>query len=276
MGRIIAPIGYNRAMPPPLKKRFGQHFLHDAAVLAALTHAIAPTAEDHFLEIGPGDGALTDRLHAAGATVTALELDRRYAARLQHRYAAAARVTIHCADALAADWLPPPLPQQSPPTRLAGNLPYNISAPLLFKMTRHARALSDCHIMVQKEVATRLCARPGAAAYGRLSVGIQLHFTARHLMDVPPQAFFPPPAVHSAVLRLTPPPTAPAIPPALNAILAAAFNQRRKTLKNALHPLISDWRDSPIPPGRRAQELAPAEFIALAAWFGTTAGANSV
>lgn len=242
-----------------LNKRLGQHFLRDEAVLAAIAAAIAPAAGQTIIEIGPGDGALTRHLEKSGARIVALEIDRRFAAALQQRYRSSAHIRIVCADALRADWRQLAGAQ----SRLAGNLPYNISTPLLLKMAHSSGWLGDCHVMVQKEVAERVCAAPGGAAYGRLSVSLQLFFQPQLLFEVPPDAFQPPPAVSSAALRLQAK-AAPPLPPRFEEVLAAAFAQRRKTLKNALAALPLDWRRCPIDGQRRAQTLSPDEFIALA------------
>ena len=183
-----------------LNKRLGQHFLRDAAVQRAIVDAIAPAAGQTILEIGPGDGALTKHLQKTGAHLIALEIDKRFAAQLRTRYQGNPHIHILHADALRVDW------QQtvSAGARLAGNLPYNISTPLLLKMVANADWLSDCHVMVQKEVGARITASPGNKAYGRLSVALQLSFSPQYLFDVPASAFTPPPAVDSAMLRLLP------------------------------------------------------------------------
>lgn len=245
-----------------LNKRLGQHFLRDDAVVTALYDAIAPVRDDILLEIGPGDGVLTERLQQCGATVIALELDRRFAEQLSRRYQNQAHVRIVHTDALAADWRA----RAGGGARLVGNLPYNISTPLLLKMAAQTAWLRDCHVMVQKEVAQRVCAPPGGSDYGRLSVFLQLAFRPEWLLEVPPTAFVPPPQVDSAVIRLQPQ-TPPLLPPGFEQVVNAAFAQRRKTLKNALAALALDWRRCPIDGGRRAQSLAPAEFIQLAQYY---------
>ena len=251
-----------------LNKKLGQHFLRDEAVCAQLLAAIAPAAGQTILEIGSGGGALTDLLVESGACVCALEVDEKFAAQLQAKYRERgsdhdrARVRIVHADALTADWRAL-VGKTGARVRLAGNLPYYISTPLLMKMTQNAGWLQDAHLMVQEEVAQRLCAAAGGRLYGRLSVSVQLFFRAEYLFAVPPQAFAPPPQVGSAVVHLLPL-AAPALPPAFWQVLAAAFNQRRKTLKNALAQLPMDWADCPIQPQRRAETLSVREFIALA------------
>ena len=174
-----------------LNKRLGQHFLRDKSVLDALTAAIAPTAGQTILEIGAGDGALTNRLQHAGAQIVALEVDRRFADRLSARYQPQPNVSIIHADALTADWRS----LTDSGSRLAGNLPYNISTALLLKIAAHSDWFTDCHVMLQKEVAQRICAAPASSDYGRLSVSLQLAFRIEWLFAVPPDAFTPPPAV---------------------------------------------------------------------------------
>ncbi len=246
-----------------LNKRLGQHFLRDTAVLTAIADAIQPLPEQTILEIGPGDGALTEVLQQSGATVIALEIDQRFAEKLQQRYHQHPRIKIIHTDALAADWQE--LAGQN--ARLVGNLPYNISTPLLLKMAHNAHWLQDCHVMVQKEVGHRVCAAANSADYGRLTVSMQLWFAAQWLLDVAPEAFTPPPAVDSTVLRLQPRPPQPT-PPHFEAVVTAAFGQRRKTLKNSLSSSTIDWtidwQHCPIDSSRRAQSLSVAEFIELA------------
>ena len=242
-----------------LYKRLGQHFLRDTAVQHAIAGAIAPAAGQMILEIGPGDGALTQHLQKTGAHLTALEIDRRFAAQLRTRYQDNPRIHILHADALRVDWRQ----TVSAGARLAGNLPYNISTPLLLKMAANAGWLSDCHVMVQKEVGMRITASPGSKSYGRLSVALQLSFLPQHLFDVPASAFKPPPAVDSAVLRLLPA-APPPLPPHFDTLLIAAFGKRRKILKNALMAMQIDWQRCPLDGNRRAESLAPNEFLELA------------
>ena len=239
------------------RRRFGQHFLRDTTIIGNIIQAIAPAAGDDILEIGPGDGALTDPLLAAGANITAVEIDRDWAGALQQRYKERVRVII--ADILQTGMI------TTPTTRIVGNLPYNISTPLLLRLSR--TPMCDAHVMVQKEVADRLCAPVGTAAYGRLTVSAGLRLDIKMLFDVPPQAFSPPPKVNSTVLRMTPKPKTETTAGAMfEPLLRAAFQHRRKTLKNALAAWALDWQQCPINGDRRAQTLSSAEYVALAVY----------
>lgn len=250
--------------PPMLNKNLGQHFLRDEAVCAQILAALAPATAQTILEIGAGGGALTDALAHSGAQVVALEVDERFVTQLRTRHQDNPRVRIVHADALTADWQAV-AGTAAQKVRLVGNLPYYISSPLLLKMAQHAPCLQDCHIMVQQEVAERVCAAPGGSAYGRLTVSLQIAFRAELLFSVPPAAFTPPPQVESAVVRLLPQPQPqPSLPPCFWQVLAAAFSQRRKTLKNALATLPMAWADCPVSPQRRAQTLSVEEFVTLA------------
>src|SRR5438105_4290453 len=180
------------------RKRFGQHFLHDPRVLARIVSAVAPSAGDFLVEIGPGEGALTAPLIERAGKLEAIELDRDLAAALAARFPPF-KLTVHCADALEFDFarLPAGL-------RLVGNLPYNISTPLLFHLARYAGRVRDMHFMLQLEVVERMVAAPSTAAYGRLSVALQARFALEKLFKVAKGAFRPPPKVESAVVRLVP------------------------------------------------------------------------
>ena len=257
------------------RKRFGQHFLVDSGVLAAIVSAIAPRATDRLVEIGPGLGALTIPLLAAIPRLTAIELDRDVVARLRSRFPAE-RLELFEADALDFDFA-----QLGPRFRLVGNLPYNISTPLLFRFADLAGQLVDGHFMLQKEVVDRMVAAPRSPDYGRLSVLLQWHFHLDALFDVPPEAFDPPPKVMSAVVRLIPraaeerPQVAEA---ALRRVLAAAFSQRRKMLRSTLKPLfdVAALEALEIAPTARAEELCLDDFVRLArALPGAAAGAAS-
>jgi 16S rRNA (adenine1518-N6/adenine1519-N6)-dimethyltransferase len=217
------------------RKRFGQHFLADPAVIDAIVEAIAPRRDDTLVEIGPGLGALTRPLLSRLDKLTVVELDRDIVARLEREFAG--RVEVHSGDALAFDFSV--FPQG---LRLVGNLPYNISTPLLFHLLTFAPRIRDMHFMLQKEVVERMVAAPSTPAYGRLSVMLQLHFAMDNLFGVPPEAFDPPPKVESAVVRMQP--LAAALPAGFDAgvfagVVAAAFGQRRKTLRNSLGSLLN-------------------------------------
>lgn len=245
------------------RKRFGQHFLVDDAVVAAIVAAIAPQRSDLVAEIGPGLGALTRPLAERVDHLHAIELDRDIVARLRSAFPAA-RITIHEGDALRFDF-----GALGSPLRVVGNLPYNISTPLLFHLARHARAIRDIHVMLQREVVERMVAAPSTAQYGRLSVMLQYRFGMERVLDVPAAAFRPVPKVDSAVVRMTPYARLPhpaRDESALAGIVAAAFAQRRKTLRNALKGRFAakDLTRLGIDGGLRAQDLAVADFVRLA------------
>ena len=242
------------------RKRFGQHFLHDAGVVRRIVEAIAPRAGESIVEIGPGEGVLTEPLLARGAKLQVVEVDRDLAARLRERYRDA--LVVHEGDALEFDFGALP-----PGTRVAGNLPYNISTPLLFHLLRAPAALRDLHVMLQKEVIDRICAQPGTGEYGRLTVMLAPWIEAEPLFDVGPGAFRPPPRVWSAVARLrVRREPAFAVDERFGRLVAAAFSQRRKTLRNALRALVdaAAIERCGIDPGARPETLAPAQFGALA------------
>lgn len=248
------------------RKRFGQHFLHDPGVLARIVAAIAPKPGEALVEIGPGEGALTEPLLAAGATLTVVELDRDLAARLRARQDP--RLTVVEADALAVD-LGALAAAGGAPLRLVGNLPYNVSSPILFHCLDHLAAIADMHFMLQKEVVDRMAAPPGDKTYGRLSVMLQARCAVVPLFDVGPGAFRPPPKVDSAVVRLLPRPAGELpVPDAerFAAVVKAAFAQRRKTLRNALSGLLDADRIAAagIDPGSRAEQVPVEGFVALA------------
>ena len=181
------------------RKRFGQHFLRDPGVIDAIVRAIAPAAADTIIEIGPGDAALTKPLASRVAALHALELDRDLARRLRRQFAGEDHVTIHQADALRFDYS-----ALGPSLRIVGNLPYNISTPLLFALLDHREHIVDMHFMLQKEVVDRMAADPGCKAYGRLGIMLGCHFQIDALFDVDRLAFDPPPDVTSSVVRMTP------------------------------------------------------------------------
>ncbi|MDX1499166.1 MAG: 16S rRNA (adenine(1518)-N(6)/adenine(1519)-N(6))-dimethyltransferase RsmA [Woeseiaceae bacterium] len=250
--------------PPRPRKRFGQHFLRDPGVIEAILDAIAPAPGDTLVEIGPGRGVLTDRLAPAVAALHAIEIDRDLAAMLVKRFAGQDTVTIHEADALAFDF-----GALGTGLRIVGNLPYNISTPLLFHLLEYRQHIADMHFMLQKEVVERMAADPGSRTYGRLTVMLGCRFAVEALFDVDPLAFEPPPAVDSAVVRLTPLPADVhriADPALFKTVVAAAFGQRRKTLRNALRNLADEGalEAAGIDPGLRAEALAVERFVALA------------
>ncbi|MFN7086612.1 MAG: 16S rRNA (adenine(1518)-N(6)/adenine(1519)-N(6))-dimethyltransferase RsmA [Burkholderiales bacterium] len=243
------------------RKRFGQNFLVDDAVIAAIVSAVNPQPTDLMIEIGPGWGALTRPLVARLHHLHVVEIDRDIVARLKQDFPPE-RLTIHEGDALKFDFA-----ALGPGLRVVGNLPYNISTPLLFHLAQSARRLRDIHVMLQKEVVERMVARPSSSAYGRLSVMLQYRFEMEKILEVPAQAFRPAPKVESAVVRLLP--RTPAVPcdEALFAkLVASAFAQRRKTLRNALknHLAAEDFAALGLDAGIRAENLAVADFARMA------------
>ena len=249
-------------MLPRAKKRFGQHFLTDRHYLARIADAIAPRESDSMVEIGPGTGILTGELAPKLQHLHVVEIDRDLAAELAARFPAG-KLTVHRADALDFDFatLPAPL-------RVVGNLPYNVSTPILFRVAAIADRLRDAVFMLQKEVVERMVAAPDSEAYGRLSVMLQYRFAMALAFRVPPGAFTPPPKVDSAVVVMKP--LAADRPRARDEVLfakvvMAAFSQRRKTLRNAVRALVGDeaFVKAGIDPQRRGETLSVAEFIAL-------------
>jgi 16S rRNA (adenine1518-N6/adenine1519-N6)-dimethyltransferase len=250
------------------RKRFGQHFLIDEGVLDAILRAVRPSRGDRLLEIGPGPGALTQRLYAtfaeahsgtADGRFVAVEIDRDLVPALLARYP---RLQLVNDDILRVD-LSALLADGG--WRIVGNLPYNISTPLLVRLLRHLDRIQDMHFMLQREVAQRLAAVPGTKDWGRLTVLAQYHATVEHLFDVGPDSFSPPPRVWSSVVRIRPRALAGApFPPTLDAVLRHAFSQRRKRLSNALQSLPIDWSAAGVDPGKRADAVSVEEYVALA------------
>ncbi|HEX5961338.1 MAG TPA: 16S rRNA (adenine(1518)-N(6)/adenine(1519)-N(6))-dimethyltransferase RsmA [Rhodanobacteraceae bacterium] len=249
------------------KKHFGQHFLHERGVIKRIVAAIAPQPGGRIVEIGPGEGALTLPLLAAAGRLTAIELDPDLIEPLRARAAGTGELDIIHADVLKVDLT---ALAHGGRLRLAGNLPYYVSSPILFHCLAHADAIVDMHFMLQKEVVDRMAAAPGGKIYGRLSVMLQLACNAEPLLRVAPGAFRPPPRVDSAVVRLTPLPPArrpaPGLARSIDTVVRAAFNQRRKTLANALRGLVDAEaiRAAGIDPRARAENVAPQGYVALA------------
>ncbi len=246
------------------RKRFGQHFLADPAIVDAILAAIAPTPEDCIVEIGPGQGVLTDRLAPRCRELHAVELDRDLTAALRRRYAGMAHVRIHEADALNFDFS-----TLGERLRVVGNLPYNISTPLLFHLLEHRNAIADMHFMLQKEVVDRMAAAPGRRSFGRLTVMLGCHLEIDALFDVDRNAFTPPPEVMSSVVRLCPLPRGThdiRDERMLARVVAAAFAKRRKTLRNALKDLVAepDFAALGIDPGLRPEAVSVGRWVALA------------
>ncbi len=247
-----------------IRKRFGQHFLHDRQVLQRIVSAVAPLADDALVEIGPGSGALTAALLEKIDKLHAVEIDRDLAAQLRQRFGD--QLQLHEGDALRFDFAN--LAQTlGRPLRLVGNLPYNVSTPLLFHWLEQRKALVDLTVMLQKEVVDRMAAKPDTSAYGRLTVMLAPYFQIEKLFEVGPGAFTPPPKVWSAVVRLKIlQQTAFPVPPAFGPLVAQAFSQRRKTLRKSLKGLIDDsaFEQTRIAPEARPETLAPAQFAQLA------------
>ncbi len=255
----------------PAKKSLGQHFLHERGVVDKLVMAIDPRPGDRIVEIGPGQGALTFPLLDRHGTMTAIEFDRDLLEPLTAAAKSHGELTLINSDVMNVDFtaLAAGTPAVDERIRLVGNLPYNLSSPILFHALDHAAVVRDMHFMLQKEVVDRMAAGPGSKVYGRLSVMLQAYCTVTALFMVPPGAFRPPPKVDSAVVRLVPhPPERVGIddPRRFADIVRAAFGQRRKTLRNALSKVCTahDIVRAGVDPQSRAEQLAVADFIALA------------
>ncbi|HEX5056994.1 MAG TPA: 16S rRNA (adenine(1518)-N(6)/adenine(1519)-N(6))-dimethyltransferase RsmA [Gammaproteobacteria bacterium] len=254
------------------RKRFGQNFLTDKNIVGKIVMSISPQPGDNLVEIGPGLGALTRPLLAKAKRLQAVELDRDLIPRLRESCRDAGELLIHEADALEFDFST--LAEPARPLRLVGNLPYNISTPLLFHLIGFIAAIRDMHFMLQKEVVDRMAAEPDTDDYGRLSVMLQYHCAVEPLFTVPPGAFNPRPKVDSRIVRLLPHPAPPS--PVENyadfsALVKQAFSQRRKTLRNNLKPILDADIIAAlgIDPGTRAETLSLADFAKLAnAWTG--------
>jgi 16S rRNA (adenine1518-N6/adenine1519-N6)-dimethyltransferase len=257
-------VGRSAGLRP--RKRFGQHFLQDSSVLARIADAVDPRAGERIVEIGPGRGALTRMLLERIERLEAIEIDRDLARELASRYDPARLVMIE-ADVLDVDFTA--LRGAGDALRLVGNLPYNISTPLLFHLLAHRGAIQDMHFMLQREVVERMAAIPGTKAYGRLTVMLAPWVTVEPLFTVPAAAFRPPPKVESAVVRLLPAPAARfdiGEPRRFERVVRAAFAQRRKTLRNGLRGVVSQaaFEQLHIDPGERAERLSPQQFAELA------------
>jgi len=245
------------------RKRWGQHFLVDARIVERIVAAIAPGNADRIVEIGPGKGALTRPLLERVARLEAIEVDRVLVSGLQQEFSETGLI-VHQADALRFDYA-----LLEWPFRAVGNLPYNISTPLLFRLAEFADRIVDCHFMLQREVVDRMAAPPSGRAYGRLSVMLQYRFRVDRLFPVSPGAFRPAPKVESAVVRLRPRPShelEAKDEELLRKVTTAAFSKRRKTLRNALASLLNaaELAEIGIDPALRPENLAVAQFVAIA------------
>ncbi|MEJ2462238.1 MAG: 16S rRNA (adenine(1518)-N(6)/adenine(1519)-N(6))-dimethyltransferase RsmA [Candidatus Thiodiazotropha sp.] len=248
------------------RKRFGQNFLHDPGIINRIVQAIAPQPGDNLVEIGPGQGAITTELLPLVGRMHAIELDRDLVGPLAQRCGSLGDLTIHSTDALKFDFTT--LAEPDRPLRVVGNLPYNISTPLLFHLLDQATHIKDMHFMLQKEVVERMAAAPGSKSYGRLTVMLQARARVTSLFHIGPGAFNPPPKVDSAFVRLQPWET----PPyriddweVFGRVVAQAFSQRRKTLRNSLRQLLDEATiiAAGLDPGGRPEQLSVADFATL-------------
>lgn len=248
------------------RKRFGQNFLHDSAVIYDIIAGIQTRPDEHWVEIGPGQGALTEPLLKAGIHLDVVELDRDLVALLKDKFKKYPNLQIHSDDALHFDFSA--LAENHQKLRIIGNLPYNISTPLMFHLLNNASCIEDMHFMLQKEVVDRICANPGSKKYGRLSVMMQYYCATELLFEVLPESFDPAPKVMSAVVRLVPhlkPPVQINTIAGLNTVVTEAFSQRRKTLRNSLKKLIAeeDIIALNIDPALRAENISLNDFARL-------------
>lgn len=247
------------------RKRFGQNFLHDEHWITRITQSIDAQPQDTIIEIGPGQAALTRHVIETSGHVTAIEIDRDLASFLKTQFPAE-QLTLIEADALTFDWSTLYSDRR---LRIIGNLPYNISSPLLFSLMAVAHRVIDQHFMLQREVVDRMTAQPGSKTYGRLSVMLQYRYKMHKLFDVPPGAFTPAPKVVSSIVRMIPRAQDSLLPvnfEHLEKVVATAFQQRRKTLRNALSTLMSedDIRQSQVDPTLRAEALDVESYVRLA------------
>ena len=254
------------------RKRFGQNFLHDPVVIGKIVSAVHPTSHDRLLEIGPGQGAITAPILAAAGELSVIELDRDLIRPLQARCAELGKLEVHNADALAFDYCQL---VRDAPLRVIGNLPYNISTPLLFHLLEQHHCIKDMHFMLQKEVVERMAAGPGSRQYGRLSIMLQYRCRVTHLFTIGPEAFDPPPKVESAFVRLEPfdrPPVQVADEALFEQLVKQAFSQRRKTLRNTLRDMLDAATITTlgIDPSARAETLAIQDFATLANYISST------
>ncbi|MBS1129353.1 MAG: dimethyladenosine transferase [Proteobacteria bacterium] len=245
------------------RKRFGQNFLVDQGIIAAIISAVDPKRDETVVEIGPGLGAITEPLMARVDHLHVVEIDRDLIARLKKQHTPE-RMTVHEGDALAFDFA-----SIGKNLRLVGNLPYNISTPLLFHLAEYVDVVHDMHFMLQKEVVERMVAEPGNADFGRMSVMLQYRFYLEWLIDVPPESFDPPPKVQSAVVRLIPKPVSELNAKSqekLSQVALTAFSQRRKMLRNTMKTLLSDaaFAELGIDPTCRPEDVSVEDYVRIA------------
>ncbi len=253
-----------------VRKRFGQHFLHDQQIIQRIVDQFHPRNDEKIVEIGPGRGALTETLLQRIDQLHAIEIDRDLIGYLSNRFSSEG-LMLHQVDILNFDFAA--LVQNDKKLRLIGNLPYNISTPLLFHLVNYASSITDMCFMLQKEVVTRLTAQPGNKDYGRLTVMMGCHCAIEHILDVPPESFTPPPKVDSSVVRIIPHARVkyPACEtPKFAQLVKRAFNQRRKTLRNSLKDIVDEaaFFKAGIDSSRRPEQLAIEEFARLAESIG--------
>jgi 16S rRNA (adenine1518-N6/adenine1519-N6)-dimethyltransferase len=243
------------------RKRFGQHFLTDTFVIEQIVSAIAPMAGEQMLEIGPGLAALTQPLVERLGKLTVIELDRDLVIRLQTH----PQLNVIASDVLRVDFTELAKALQAPKLRVVGNLPYNISTPILFHLLTHVDAIKDQHFMLQKEVVDRMVAQPCTSDYSRLSVMLQWRYAMENVLLVQPEAFDPPPRVDSAIVRMLPLDTPPQINvKTLEALVQVAFSQRRKLLRHTLGRWLEEKNfDGDFDVHRRAEEVPVAQYVAL-------------
>ena len=259
----------------PVRKRFGQHFLHDPAVIRRIIDAVAPAPGERIVEVGPGRGALTWGLLERAKRLDVIEIDRDLAQALKTDPRAGSGLEVHVENVLDTDFIR--LRGAGGPLRIVGNLPYNISTPLLFRLLTQRAAISEMYFMLQKEVVDRMAAQPGTKDYGRLTVMLAAVAEVEALFDVGPGAFQPRPKVWSAIVRLRPtesPRFEIGRDGALRTLVTTAFSHRRKTLRNSLMGLLSsqDIESCGIDPQLRPETLAPAQFGRLAAHYSRLVG----
>jgi 16S rRNA (adenine1518-N6/adenine1519-N6)-dimethyltransferase len=248
------------------RKRFGQNFLHDHNIIYNIISHIQAQKNQHWIEIGPGQGALTEPLLAQNVHLDVVELDRDLVSLLQQKFKDHSNLSIHSADALNFDFAA--LAKNGEKLHIIGNLPYNISTPLMFHLLSSSNCIADMHFMLQKEVVDRICATPGSKKYGRLSVMMQYYCQGELLFDVPPESFDPIPQVMSAIIRLIPhsePPVSITSMESFSLLVTHAFSQRRKTIRNSLKNLLSESQIAAlgINPAARAETLTLEEFALL-------------
>jgi 16S rRNA (adenine1518-N6/adenine1519-N6)-dimethyltransferase len=253
-----------------VRKRFGQHFLHDPGIIRRIVEKVAPRPGEHLVEVGPGRGALTWGLLGRAGVLDVIEIDRDLGQALAADSRGKPGLTVHVGDVLDTDFCA--LRGRGPPLRIVGNLPYNISTPLLFHLLKQRADIADMHFMLQKEVVDRMAAQPGGKEYGRLTVMLAAYADVERLFDVGPGAFQPPPAVWSAIVRLRPsrtPRFAIGDDGAYRLLVTAAFSQRRKTLRNGLKGLLEgrEIEACGVDPQLRPETLAPVQFGRLSARY---------